>query len=75
MACVIQEAIGAKHAAAMDLSAACAGFMYGMITAQQFIQTGTYKNILVVGSDKLSKIVDGTIEIQQYYLETEPVRS
>ncbi|HDR4705634.1 TPA: beta-ketoacyl-ACP synthase III [Bacillus paranthracis] len=58
VACVIQEAIGAKHAAAMDLSAACAGFMYGMITAQQFIQTRTYKNILVVGSDKLSKIVD-----------------
>ncbi|MBO1625982.1 ketoacyl-ACP synthase III [Bacillus cereus] len=58
VACVIQEQIGAKHAAAMDLSAACAGFMYGMITAQQFIQTGTYKNILVVGSDKLSKIVD-----------------
>ncbi|ALL22755.1 beta-ketoacyl-ACP synthase III [Bacillus tropicus] len=58
VACVIQEAIGAKYAAAMDLSAACAGFMYGMITAQQFIQTGTYKNILVVGSDKLSKIVD-----------------
>ncbi|MEY8348498.1 beta-ketoacyl-ACP synthase III [Bacillus cereus] len=58
VACVIQEQIGAKHAAAMDLSAACAGFMYGMITAQQFIQTGTYKNILVVGCDKLSKIVD-----------------
>ncbi|MEM5607220.1 beta-ketoacyl-ACP synthase III [Bacillus toyonensis] len=58
VACVIQEAIGAKHAATMDLSAACAGFMYGMITAQQFIQTGTYKNVLVVGSDKLSKIVD-----------------
>lgn len=58
VACVIQEAIGVKHAAAMDLSAACAGFMYGMITAQQFIQTGTYKNVLVVGSDKLSKIVD-----------------
>ena len=58
VACVIQEAIGAKHAAAMDLSAACASFMYGMITAQQFIQTGTYKNVLVVGSDKLSKIVD-----------------
>ncbi|MEH7457824.1 beta-ketoacyl-ACP synthase III [Bacillus sp. JJ1127] len=58
VACVIQEQIGAKHAAAMDLGAACAGFMYGMITAQQFIQTGTYKNVLVVGSDKLSKIVD-----------------
>ncbi|MEF7663659.1 beta-ketoacyl-ACP synthase III [Bacillus thuringiensis] len=58
VACVIQEAIGAKHAAAMDVGAACAGFMYGMIAAQQFIQTGTYKNVLVVGSDKLSKIVD-----------------
>ncbi|MGE7863273.1 beta-ketoacyl-ACP synthase III [Bacillus mobilis] len=58
VACVIQEAIGAKHAAAMDVGAACAGFMYGMITAQQFIQTGIYKNVLVVGSDKLSKIVD-----------------
>ena len=58
VACVIQEQNGAKHAAAMDLGAACAGFMYGMITAQQFIQTGTYKNVLVVGSDKLSKIVD-----------------
>ncbi|ANC06671.1 MULTISPECIES: beta-ketoacyl-ACP synthase III [Bacillus] len=58
VACVIQEAIGAKHAAAMDVGAACAGFMYGMITAQQFIKTGTYKNVLVVGSDKLSKIVD-----------------
>ncbi|PHA01443.1 3-oxoacyl-ACP synthase [Bacillus pseudomycoides] len=58
VACVVQEQIGAKHAAAMDLGAACAGFMYGMITAQQFIQTGTYKNILVIGSDKLSKIVD-----------------
>ncbi|MDZ3953842.1 beta-ketoacyl-ACP synthase III [Bacillus thuringiensis] len=58
VACVIQEAIGAKHAAAMDVGAACAGFMYGMITAQQFIKMGTYKNVLVVGSDKLSKIVD-----------------
>ncbi|HDR8179410.1 beta-ketoacyl-ACP synthase III [Bacillus cereus] len=58
VACVIQEAIGAKHAAAMDVGAACAGFMYGMITAQQFIKTGTYKNVLVVGSDMLSKIVD-----------------
>ncbi|MDH2879915.1 beta-ketoacyl-ACP synthase III [Bacillus cytotoxicus] len=58
VACMVQEQIGATHAAAMDLSAACAGFMYGMITAQQFIQTGTYKHILVVGSDKLSKIVD-----------------
>jgi 3-oxoacyl-[acyl-carrier-protein] synthase-3 len=40
VACMVQDQIGAKHAAAMDISAACAGFMYGMITAQQFIQTG-----------------------------------
>lgn len=58
VACVVQEAIGAKRAAAMDLGAACAGFMYGMITAQQFIETGAYKHVLVIGSDKLSKIVD-----------------
>lgn len=58
VACVVQDAIGAKRAAAMDVSAACAGFMYGMITAQQFIKTGVYKHILVIGSDKLSKIVD-----------------
>ena len=38
------------------LSAACAGFMYGMITAKQFIETNAYKHILVVGVEKLSKI-------------------
>lgn len=58
VSCMVQEQLGAKHAAAMDVSAACAGFMYGMITAQQFIQTGAYKYILVIGSDKLSKITD-----------------
>ena len=40
VACMIQEQLGAKNAAAMDISAACAGFMYGMITAKQFIETG-----------------------------------
>lgn len=58
VACMVQDQIGAKHAAAMDISAACAGFMYGMITAQQFIQSGAYKYVLVIGSEKLSKIVD-----------------
>ncbi|MFJ7745718.1 beta-ketoacyl-ACP synthase III [Peribacillus sp. NPDC097295] len=58
MACVIQERLGAKKAAAMDVSAACAGFMYAMITAQQFIQTGVYKNVLIVGVEKLSKITN-----------------
>lgn len=56
--CLLQERLGAKKAAAMDISAACAGFMYGMITAKQFIDNGAYKHILVVGVEKLSKITD-----------------
>jgi 3-oxoacyl-[acyl-carrier-protein] synthase III len=58
VACMLQERLGAVKAAAMDISAACAGFMYGMITAKQFIETGAYKHILVIGVEKLSKITD-----------------
>jgi 3-oxoacyl-[acyl-carrier-protein] synthase III len=58
VACKIQERLGARKAAAMDISAACAGFMYGIVTAKQFIETGVYKNVLVVGVEKLSKITD-----------------
>lgn len=60
VSCMLQERLGAVNAAAMDLSAACSGFMYGMVTAAQFIDTGVYKYILVVGADKLSKITDWT---------------
>ncbi|MDN4523670.1 beta-ketoacyl-ACP synthase III [Fictibacillus fluitans] len=58
VACLIQERLGAVHAVAMDISAACSGFMYGMVIAKQFIESGTYKNVLVVGAEKLSKITD-----------------
>lgn len=58
VSCMVQERLGAVNAAAMDVAAACAGFMYGLVTAKQFIETGTYKNILVVGADKLSKIIN-----------------
>ncbi|MEO2077538.1 MAG: beta-ketoacyl-ACP synthase III [Bacillus sp. (in: firmicutes)] len=58
VACRIQEKLGASKAAAMDISAACAGFMYGMVTAKQFIETSVYKYVLVVGVEKLSKITD-----------------
>lgn len=58
VACMIQERLGANKACAFDMSAACAGFMYGIITAKQFVEAGTYKNVLVVGVEKLSKIVD-----------------
>lgn len=60
VSCMIQDKLGAKNAAAMDISAACAGFMYGVITGQQFIETGQYKHVLVIGVDKLSKITDWT---------------
>lgn len=54
----IQEKLGARKAAAMDVNAACTGFMYGLITAKQFIQTGDYKYVLVVGAEKISKILN-----------------
>ncbi|CAH2713490.1 3-oxoacyl-[acyl-carrier-protein] synthase 3 protein 1 [Neobacillus rhizosphaerae] len=58
VSCRIQERLGATKAAAMDVSAACAGFMYGIVTAKQFIESEVYKNVLVVGVEKLSKITD-----------------
>ncbi|MFC0189134.1 beta-ketoacyl-ACP synthase III [Fictibacillus aquaticus] len=56
--CLIQEHIGAVKAVAMDVSAACAGFMYAMVIGKQFIETNTYKNVLVIGAEKLSRITD-----------------
>ena len=57
---MVQDAIGAKNAASMDIGAACAGFMYGIITAQQFVQNGAYDYVLIVGVEKLSKVIDFT---------------
>uniref|UniRef100_A0A1G4NZH6 Beta-ketoacyl-[acyl-carrier-protein] synthase III n=1 Tax=Helminthora furcellata TaxID=1884666 RepID=A0A1G4NZH6_9FLOR len=54
----LQKSLGATKAAAFDITAACSGFVIGLIVAQQFIQTGTYKNILIVGADTLSQWVD-----------------
>ncbi|MEK3799723.1 beta-ketoacyl-ACP synthase III [Peribacillus sp. FSL H8-0477] len=58
VACMLQEKLGAKKAAAMDVSAACAGFMYAMITASQFIATGAYRHVLIVGVEKLSSVTN-----------------
>ncbi|MCG7334286.1 ketoacyl-ACP synthase III [Sporosarcina sp. ACRSM] len=58
VATMIQERLGAKNAAAMDVSAACAGFMYGAVTAKHFVEAGTYDYVLVVGVEKLSKVTD-----------------
>lgn len=57
-ACQIQNLIGAKKAVAFDVTAACSGFIFGLITASQFIRTGVYQNILVIGGDILSRWVD-----------------
>lgn len=59
-ACLVQDQLGADRAATFDLSAACTGFLYGVATASQFIQTGLYRNALVIGVDCLSKIMDFT---------------
>ena len=58
-ACMVQGRLGARQAAAFDLSAACAGFPYGVAVAAQFIQTGAYRRVLVVGVDLMSRVVDG----------------
>ncbi len=57
-ACYVQKGIGAKNAAAMDLSAACAGFLYGLDMADTMIRSGRYDTVLVIGGEIFNKIVD-----------------
>jgi len=57
-ACVIADKIGAINCFAYDLMAACSGFLYALSTASKFIETGTYKKVVVIGTDKMSAIVD-----------------
>jgi 3-oxoacyl-[acyl-carrier-protein] synthase III len=60
VACIVQERLGAKKAAAFDLTAACTGLIYGMAVAASFIESGMYQNILVIGAETLSKTLDWT---------------
>ncbi|MFH1269483.1 MAG: beta-ketoacyl-ACP synthase III [Candidatus Omnitrophota bacterium] len=57
-ACFVQAALGAKGAVCFDISAACAGFVYAISVAQQFIARGAYKNALIIGTEVLSSITD-----------------
>ncbi|TWH48424.1 beta-ketoacyl-ACP synthase III [Sporomusa sp. KB1] len=59
-ACLVQANIKATNAAAFDLAAGCSGFVYAMVTGSQFIKTGLYKKVLVIGAETLSKILDWT---------------
>ena len=56
--CWLQQKLGADKAWAMDINAACSGFVYGMVTAEQFIRSGHAKTILVVGAEVLSQFVN-----------------
>jgi len=58
VACLLQNAFNAKNAVCFDISAACAGFVYAVAIAQQFIARGSYQNALVVGAEVLSSITD-----------------
>jgi 3-oxoacyl-[acyl-carrier-protein] synthase III len=57
-ASIIQDRLGATRAAAFDLGSACAGFIYALATGAQFIRTGLYKNVLVIGAETLSRITN-----------------
>ncbi len=60
VSCIVQKKLGLVNSAAMDLNAACTGFVSSIIVAQQFIKSGTYKNILIIGTDTVSKYTDYT---------------
>ena len=57
-ACLIQNNIGAKNAAAFDISAGCTGFIYALSIANQYVATGAYDTVLVVSAETLTKVVD-----------------
>jgi 3-oxoacyl-[acyl-carrier-protein] synthase-3 len=57
-ACLVQNAIGAEHAGAFDLEAGCSGFMYAVSVAAAMIRSDTYKTVLVIGSETLSRVID-----------------
>jgi 3-oxoacyl-[acyl-carrier-protein] synthase III len=59
-ACILQQRLGAPRAAAFDVSAGCTGFIYALSVARQFVSTGAYRTVLVVGVEMLSKITDWT---------------
>jgi 3-oxoacyl-[acyl-carrier-protein] synthase-3 len=59
-ACFVQKKIGATNAACLDISAACAGFLFGLEIAQQFITSHTHDTVLVIGAEKLTSITNWT---------------
>ncbi|MBI5725677.1 MAG: ketoacyl-ACP synthase III [Planctomycetes bacterium] len=59
-ACLVQKELGIKDIPAFDVAAACSGFLYGLAIGSQFIRTGTYRKVLVIGAEVLSRFADFT---------------
>ena len=57
-ACMVQKELGANHAVAFDINAACSGFLFALNTADAYFQSGIYKNALIIGVETLSKVID-----------------
>ncbi len=57
-ACLVQAKLGARNIMSFDLNAACSGFIYGLFVADQFIKTGVYKNIMVIGAENLTRLLN-----------------
>lgn len=57
---IISHNCGIKNAFSFDLNAACSGFIYALVTASKFVESGTHKKVIVVGADKMSSIIDYT---------------
>lgn len=55
---IVSDKLGAINAFSYDLSAACSGFLYALVTGQKFIESGSHKKVLVIGADKMSSIID-----------------
>ena len=59
-ACLVQANLGAKRAATLDINAVCSGFLNALVLGAQFVQSGAYRHVLVIGADTLTRIVDYT---------------
>lgn len=66
-ACLVQDALGAERAGAFDLAAGCSAFLYALVVAERFIRSGAYQNILVVGVETASRIIDWRDPICAYF--------
>jgi len=70
---IICDKVGIKNAFSFDLNAACTGFLYALDTARRYVESGSYKKVIVVGADKMSSIVDYTDRTTCVYLVTQVV--